>query len=75
MTEMTTVAYKQFVVSNRIKEVACGMRTYRYGVGEILRTPFPLTPPQPLEHDFRTCQVCQQNRMKLIESLKDRYNP
>ena len=71
---MTTVAYKQFVVSNRIKEVACGMRTYRYGVGEILRTPFPLTPPQPLEHDFRTCQVCQQNRMKLIESLKDRYN-
>lgn len=71
---MNKVTYKQFVVSSKIKEVPCGERIYRYGVGEILRTPFPLTPPQPLEHDFRTCQVCQQNRIKLIESLKDRYN-
>ena len=71
---MSTVAYKQYVVSCRTKEVVCGERTFRYGVGEILRTPYPLTPPQPSEHDFRTCQVCQQNRIKLIESLRDRYN-
>lgn len=71
---MSKVAYKQFVVSSRIKEVPCGDRICRYGVGEILRTPFPLTPPQPLEHDFRTCPVCQQNRIRLIESLRDRYN-
>lgn len=71
---MSKVAYKQFVISSKLKEVPCGERIFRYGVGEILRTPFPLTPPQPLEHDFRTCKVCQQNRIKLIESLKDRYN-
>lgn len=71
---MNKVTYKQFVVSNKIKEVSCGERVYRYGVGEILRTPFPLIPPQPLEHDFRTCPVCQKNRIDLIESLRDRYN-
>lgn len=71
---MSKVAYKQFVVSCRIKEVPCGDRICRYGVGEILRTPFPLNPPQPLEHDFRVCPVCQQNRIRLIESLRGRYN-
>lgn len=54
--------------------MSCGEKKYRYGVGEILRTPFPLVPSPPKEHDFRKCPVCQKNRTNLIESLHDRYD-
>lgn len=71
---MSIVKYKHFIVSNKIKEVVCGERTYRYYVGKILRTPFPLEPTPPNVHDFRTCPQCQKFRTQLIDSMRDKYH-
>jgi len=71
---MNEVLFKVFSVSAMgEKEVPCGDRLFRYYEGETLRTPFPLLPMPPIVHDFRTCTGCQQNRMRIIESLKRRY--
>lgn len=71
---MDEILYKIFCVSAmEEKEVPCGDRLFRYYEGEILRTPFPLLPMPPIVHDFRTCTGCQQNRIRIIESLKKRY--
>lgn len=63
-----------YIIPKITKEVFCGDRVYRYGIGETLRSPFPMFPTEPKVHDFRTCSVCQQNRKNIIESLKIKYN-
>lgn len=70
---MSSVSYKQYVVTKRIKEVVCGEKIYRYGFREILRTPFPLAPTPPIVHNFRTCPQCQAYRIQLIDSMRERY--
>lgn len=57
-----------------VKEVfdtKCGSRRYNYGVATFLAKP-ELIIPTTGEHDYRTCECCQKNRLQILENLKNK---
>lgn len=66
--------FKSYFISNRNEAIRCGDRMFQYYKINILRTPFPLVPSEPKNHDYRTCPRCQHVRKKIINLLQERYD-